>query len=147
MRTPLVVVLALAVLVGVGALILSSGRGTEGAIGPHGEAARSVVVLEGTAGGARNYIEIYEPKDGAVLSRDELLETTFRWASVEGAERYLFVANDELGSLLWRSTAGDTTITLPAKVVNAIITGERLKWIVQAPHLSASTDVNRVEVR
>jgi len=147
MRVPLMVAVILAVLVGAGILALVSRGGPEGPIGPHGEPARSVVVLEGTQGGARTYIRIHGPDDGVTMTRDELRAATFRWSAVEGVNRYMFVATDELGGLLWRSTVGDTTITVPDKVVDAMIQGERLKWMVQAPQVSASTDVNRIEVR
>lgn len=146
MRTPLVVALGLVVLAATAILVVSKRSGPEGPLGPDGKPARSVVVLEGTAGGAAKVIQVIEPGDGTRMSRDELREASFRWRTVDGAQRYLFVATNEIGQLVWRSMVSDTVTTLPDKVIAALIDGDRLKWMIQAPHVSASTDIHRVEV-
>jgi hypothetical protein len=97
-------------------------------------------------GGAQNLIHVYEPVDGARAQLARLDSVTFRWAAVEGAAGYMFLANNEFGDLVWRAQSRDTTMRLPAKVIPLLVAGERLKWIVQAPALSASTDLHRLEL-
>ena len=113
--------------------------------GPDGSPARSVVVLD-AAGSATTFITVLEPVDGTRVKLDELDEVTFRWKSVPGARRYMFVANNEIGESIWRRIVPDTFLTLPEKVSGTLSPGERLKWIVQVAGESASSDINRVEL-
>lgn len=115
-----------------------------GVKGPDGGAARSLVVMPGADGSARTIIRVHSPVDGAHARLDELETVTFSWTPVEGARSYMFIANNEFGDLVWRSHSRDTTMTLPGKVRSQLIVGDRLKWLVQAANLGASTDLHRL---
>jgi len=145
----LVAVLGVAVLVAAGIVFSQYGKrgGEQSALrGPDGTPARSTVVLD-AEGSAKRFIHVHEPKDGAAVSLSELPKQVFRWASVPGASHYLFVANNEVGHLIWRSSTAETTLTLPDKVLTALVPGERIKWLVQVQNLSASTDLNRLAIK
>lgn len=112
--------------------------------GRDGEAVRSVVVLD-AKDSARNIIRVFEPEDGARVAHADLMDLTFRWSSVPDAGQYMFVANNEVGEIVWRAAVSDTTLMLPEKATRALFPGERLKWLVQVPELSSSTDIHRIE--
>ncbi len=113
--------------------------------GEGGEPARSVVVL-GAEDGAREVIQVIEPRDGARVSQSRTEDVFFRWHAVPGATRYMFVANDEVGKIVWRGATVDTVFQMPDKAWRILVPGERLKWIVQAPGVGASSDIQRVRI-
>jgi hypothetical protein len=143
------IVVGVAALVAAGVVFSRYGkRGSEPSalLSPDGTPARSTVVLD-AEGAAKRFIQVHEPRDGATVSVADLPQQVFRWASVPGASHYTFVANNEVGHLIWRSSTPETTLTLPAKVTKMLAPGERLKWLVQVQTLSASTDLNRLTIR
>lgn len=146
-----VLLAAVAAIVVVAAILLSARelRGGDrariaGVKSPDGTAARSLIVLEGADGAAQHLIRVHTPADGAHARLAELGSVEFSWAPVAGARAYMFLANNEFGDLVWRANTKDTTMTLPAKAQSQLIVGDRLKWLVQVPSLSASSDLNRL---
>jgi hypothetical protein len=100
----------------------------------------------GGPGAAATIIQVLAPKDGEKVRHQDLDKIEFRWAAVPGATTYSFVVNDETGELIWRSRVPDTTAALPAKVRASVLPRSRIKWIVQAANVSASSDIFRVEI-
>jgi hypothetical protein len=142
----LLVLTAVVLLIGLVVFFVNRESGSKaGVAGPDGTAARSTVVLD-AEGAAKRFITVYEPVDGAKVRLADLTKVTFRWSGVPGADRYSFVANNEVGQLVWRSNVTDTTLVLPEKVANTLLAGERIKWLVQVQGLSASTDLNRLVI-
>ena len=128
-------------------VLVSCGQGGERSDSPkpYSGAPRSVVVMD-AKDSARTIIQVYEPVDGARIRKEDLGTVTFRWSKVPNTGHYMFVANNEIGRVLWKEVVSDTTFAMPSKVAAALAPGERLKWIVQVPGVSASSDIYRVEV-
>jgi hypothetical protein len=100
----------------------------------------------GGPGAANTVIKVLAPKDGEKVRHEDLDKIVYRWAAVPGATSYSFVVNDETGNLIWRSRVRDTTAVLPPKVRGSVLPNSRIKWIVQAANLSASSDIYRIEI-
>ncbi len=107
---------------------------------------RSLVVVKRMPGSAAYEIPVYAPLDGAKVSVSDLPGMEFRWGAVRGARRYVVLLNNEVGELVWRASAKDTTVVMPDRLRRMVLPGGRLKWVVQVPTLSASSDLYRIEL-